>query len=237
MKPAIRPLLALGLLPLILGCSSAGVPAVRGEPAPDPAGLADELRSGSIPETPQQVNFAWTLEEGGSRARGRGVVRIEAPERIRLDLFGPRGETYLIAALVDSEYRMPTQVAAPVALPSPTLLWAAMGVFEPPPGAELSSANLDGESVEMRYTASDGDLYLFNFTARDPDQVRLVSVERAATRGVVETVTVRRNDGGAIERSDYRDWSAFRNLTLEVEAIREAASFPTSIWRPDVEIR
>src|SRR5215207_7239487 len=84
---------------LLAGCATAGIPEVTGEPVVDGTTVAADLRAAALPMGPFQVNFSWSLEEGGSRASGRGVVRVEAPERIRLDLFGPRGETYLVAAL------------------------------------------------------------------------------------------------------------------------------------------
>ena len=96
----------LSIIPILLtmaGCASSQLAPVAGVPVADPVGLVTELSAASAPEAPYQVNFGWTLEEGGARANGRGVVRVEAPERIRLDLFGPRGETYLVAALTEGE--------------------------------------------------------------------------------------------------------------------------------------
>jgi hypothetical protein len=106
------PLLGVLSLLTLTGCGAGGLQAPGGQPVPDPAGFAAELRASTVPAGPQQVNFGWTLDERGSRVRGRGVVRSEAPRRIRLDLFGPRGETYLMAALVEGEYRLPAAAAA-----------------------------------------------------------------------------------------------------------------------------
>ena len=86
----------------------AGQPAARrGSRRP----VAAELARATVPASPRQVNFAWELDEAGARFRGRGVGRMVAPSRFRLDLFGPRGETYLAAALVDGEARVPPALA------------------------------------------------------------------------------------------------------------------------------
>ncbi len=227
----------LGLLTALFifgGCTSSRLAPVSGVPVADPGALALELSAATTPDSPYQVNFAWNLEEGGSRASGRGVVRVEAPERIRLDLFGPRGETYLVAALADGRYRFPAAVRSPVELPSPVLLWGALGVFEVPTGAELSSATIDGRSTELRYVAPNGDLYLFAFTAGSEGAIpRPVRIERAVGQGVIESVAISYDAEGEVTRTEYRDWSAFRNLTLTVETRRDVESFPGDIWRPD----
>ena len=219
---------------LLGACASSRLPAVTGTPVLDAPALAADLSSASVPAGPFQVNFDWTLEEGGSRASGKGVVRVEAPERIRLDLFGPRGETYLVAALTDGRYRFPPTVTATVELPSPVLLWGALGIFEIPEDAALASATVDGPTTEVRYTAPTGDLYLFAFSsAATGAQPRLRRVERAVGQGIVESVNITRDADGAVSKAEYRDWSAFRNLTLAVESRRDVEAFPEDIWRPD----
>src|SRR5690349_2357047 len=82
------------------GCAGqASVPA--GAPVADPAAAAAELVRATAAPRVQRITFAWTLNEGGSKVSGRGVVRVDAPRRIRLDLFGPQNATVLAAALVD----------------------------------------------------------------------------------------------------------------------------------------
>ncbi|HEX6037933.1 MAG TPA: hypothetical protein VFZ20_07840, partial [Longimicrobium sp.] len=82
----------------------APAPAQPAAPA-DPAVLATETARGTVPASARQLNFGWQLDEAGAGFRGRGVARMVAPSRFRLDLFGPRGETYLAAALVDGQAR------------------------------------------------------------------------------------------------------------------------------------
>jgi hypothetical protein len=224
---------ALVLLLGVSGCAVGRLGEPTGEPVADPQAFELELRRTTLPTGPQQVTFAWTLNEQGSRVQGRGVVRLEAPERIRLDLFGPRGETYLIAALVGDEYRLPAQATGAVALPSPSLLWAALGVLEPPRGAQLSSATQADGRAHLRYQGQGDEIFAFAFEESAEGSYRLTRIERAGRQGVIETVNVDRAADGAITRTRYRDWAEYRDLTLEVEAMREAPPFPGNIWRPD----
>jgi hypothetical protein len=215
------------------GCGPGRLGAPVGEPVADPAGFAEELRSHTLPNSPQQVTFGWTLDEAGSRPRGRGVVRYEAPQRIRLDLFGPRGETYLVAALVGTEYRLPPEAERAATLPSPSLLWSALGVLEPPPGTSLSAAAMRNGEAELRYEGEGSEVFAYTFALVEGERPLLRRVERAGRQGIVETVHVERDATGAISRTRYRNWSEYRELTLDIEGARDEASFPPNIWRPD----
>jgi hypothetical protein len=221
------------LLPTLFACSTGQLAAPVGNPVPDPALFAANVRDGSIPAAPLQITFGWTLDEAGSRVSGRGVVRLEAPERSRLDLFGPRGETYLTAALVDGEYRLPRGAVGAVALPSASLLWSAAGVVQPPSTATLTDATEADGNAELRYAAPGGELFVYRLSASSDGAYLLDRLERAGTQGVLETVTLERDTAGTIVRTRYRDWTAFRDLVLEVESVREAAAFPSNIWSPD----
>ena len=235
MRPDVRAGLLAGVVLLLAGCAGATLSAPTGEPVPDPGALAASVRAGAIPAGPRQLNVGWTLDERGSRVRGRGVVRVEAPRRIRLDLFGPRGETYLIAALVDGEYRLPPAVASSGApLPSAALLWAALGILDPPAGSVLTGGTRSATGIDLRYESASGEIFAYTFHAEGERPATLVRLERAGRQGVLETVALDRDDAGGILRARYRDWSNFRDLTLETESERGVDSFPSTIWRPDV---
>lgn len=227
--PHARLWAALSLTALTVGCA-ARAPRPVGEPVADPEALVARFHTGTAPGSPRQAAFAWTLEEAGSRVAGRGVVRYVAPDRLRLDLFGPRGETYLAAALVEDEFRLPPAAAQGVALPSPALLWAALGIFRAPPGGALSTATAGEAEASLLYRAGEDG---FDFTAREVgDDLRLVAVERIGPSGVLETVRLDYAADGDLRRTRYRDWSAFRDLTFELESIKDVDSFPEAIWSP-----
>ena len=236
MRVRAQSLLLAGAV-LAAGCGAARFSAPVGEPVPDPAAFAASLREETRPEGPEQITFSWSLNEQGSNVGGRGVVRTEEAERIRLDLFGPRGETYLIAALVGERYRLPPEAANAEDLPSPALLWASMGILKPPPDAQLVSATADATSAELRYELPGGELYVYGFAGSQSEGFSLVRLQRGSSRGVIETVTVEHDAAGRLAGARYRNLSAFRELALSVESIRSVQSFPSDIWSPDADAR
>ena len=173
--------------------------------------------------------FSWTLQDRDARFSGDGAMRIEQPYHARLDLFGPRGEGYLSAALVDSELRLPA-TALPNLLPPPTMLWAVMGVFRPPHGADLVGAKGDSASVVMQYRLGAES---WKFQLRNG---QLVSAEWLGPDQGKQTVEIREYHlRGLPARAVYRDWRAFRELTLTLTEVHEVESpFPPETWLPGV---
>jgi hypothetical protein len=197
-----------------------------GQPADgDPSALAAETARGTVPASPRQVNFAWALDEAGARFQGRGVGRMVAPSRFRLDLFGPRGETYLAAALVDGEARVPPALIERFRLPSPALLWGAVGVIAPPAEARLLAATRDGAVTILRYQLGEDVL---EYRTRDG---RLQTVRRSARGGTAESIDLEYNATG-LATARYRDWAAYRTLNLTLESSTDVSSFPESTWTP-----
>ena len=221
---------------LLAGCASAPALPPAGVAVADPAELAAALQRETTPAGPRQASFGWELNEGGTRVNGRGVVRYEAPERLRLDLFGPRGETYLAAGLLGETYHVPPAVRERFALPSPALLWSALGVVRPPDGSALQGASAAGSEVVLRYTLPEGR----EFSARVDTAGGLARLRRAdlsGRSGVQETVEITPGPAGAPAQTRYRDWAAYRELILKMESVTDAAPFPASIWTPSTPSR
>ncbi|MGH7460782.1 MAG: hypothetical protein ACREMA_07105, partial [Longimicrobiales bacterium] len=143
-----RALARLSVL-VIAGCATQASPAQPGPGAIDPAVEARALAATQL-RSRMRVVFDWSLQDRDARFSGEGVTRLEPPYRARLDLFGPRGEGYLSAALVDFELRMPPGADTNV-LPPPALLWSVLGVFRTPQGAQLASAKGDSAASELVY--------------------------------------------------------------------------------------
>jgi hypothetical protein len=179
-----------------------------------------------VPSSPRQLNFGWQLDEAGASFRGRGVARMVAPTRFRLDLFGPRGETYLAAALVDGEARIPPAVAGRFQLPSPALLWGAVGVVNPPAEARLMDATVSGETTTLRYALGDDVL---EYRLRGG---RLQTVRRNTRGGVAESIDLEHSEAGNLQSARYRDWAAYRSLNLTVESQTDVTGFPEATWNP-----
>jgi hypothetical protein len=203
----------------------APAPGQPAAPAADPAAVAAEVARATVPASARQLNFAWQLDEAGARFQGRGVARMVAPSRFRLDLFGPRGETYLAAALVDGEARVPPALAERFQLPSPALLWGAVGVIAPPADARLLAATTEGSESTLRYQLG-GDVLEYRTRGG-----RLHTVRRSSRGGVVESIDLTWNDRG-LAAARYREWVALRTLNLTLESSTDVASFPQDTWTP-----
>jgi hypothetical protein len=229
--PALARRLGAVALSIALGACVPRAVAPAGAPVADAAPLAASIAQATVPAQPRQVSFTWTLNEQGSRVSGKGVVRVVAPERIRLDLFGMRGETYLAAALVGEDFRLPGGAPPGIPLPSPALLWGALGVVRPPAAATLVDATAADSTTSLRYRTSDGDIFQYRVytSAATP---RLDQLQRVRGSNVVESVQLDRAPAGDLLRARYRDWSAYRELTLQVENAKDVAGFPEAIWTP-----
>jgi hypothetical protein len=60
---------------------------------------------------------------------------------------------------------------------------------------------------------------------------RLEALRRSRGRSVAESVEVS-HDAAGVRRAQYRDWAAYRSLTLTVESHADAAPFPDATWSP-----
>jgi hypothetical protein len=190
----------------------------------DPA-VATTAVEATAPQRPLQVVFAWEAMEGDARFAGQGVARIQPEYRARLDLFGPRGDTYLSAALVDSDLRLPPGVP-PVQIPPPPLLWAVLGVVAPPPGATLVGTREQTGRTELYYEVG-GGILLYTL---EGDTLRSARLEEPGRRRLVELTGSAAH--GLPARAVYRDAAAGVELMLNLERADEAESFPPDIWRP-----
>lgn len=193
----------------------------------DPGAEAAAVSSTAL-RSPIRAVFNWSLQDRDARFSGEGAARIEAPYKARLDLFGPRGEQYLRAALVDFDMRLPPGTPSNL-LPPPTLLWSTIGVFRAPQNAQLVGAQTENGTTTLRYKAGDEN---WTFTLREG---RLSSAEWQGPQQGRQTVEIKEYHARGIPaRVVYRDWREFRELTLELNQVHDAQTFPADTWLPDV---
>lgn len=201
--------------------------AARSEPQSGPVN-PDAERSAiqaNAPASPLRIIFDWEAREREGRFTGQGAARVEAPERARLDLFGPRGESYLSAAIVAGEIRLPPSTAAAI-VPPPALLWGALGIFQPPAGGELTRSVREKAGLRLEYRAG-ADLWTFEF-----QNDRLQRVELKDRDGARKTIELKGEGGASLPREAiYRDWAAFTELKLKLGEVEEVDSFPPETWQ------
>ncbi|HEX9106998.1 MAG TPA: hypothetical protein VF832_07215, partial [Longimicrobiales bacterium] len=194
---------------------------------PDTA-LARAAIAATAPKAPLKLVFGWSLQDRDAHFGGKAAARIEPPYRARLDLFGPRGEGYLSAAVVGEAVRIPPSAQSQAGvIPPPALLWTALGVLSPPADARLVATRRDGEQTLLEY-------------ARGAERWRFTLVGGALRRAEVDgaaagRLTVELKGGGALglpKQAVFRDYAAFRELTLTLDRADEAQSFPPDTWTP-----
>lgn len=219
-------MLATGLL-LGTGCAGNPHPATpEGTAGPPDTALVSAARDSTAPRAPVRIRFDWKLTDRDARFSGRGAARVEPPYHARLDLFGPRGETYLVAGLVGMDLRLPAGSDADAPVPPPAFLWSALGVFQPPPAPLVAARTGDDGTLELDFSRGD-DHWHFSF-----DHFHL---RRAEWTGADGRQTVVLDPGGPLGlpgKAVYRDWTAFRELTLTLDQADEVDAFPAAIWTP-----
>lgn len=188
--------------------------------------MEQAVLSATAPSGPVRVIFDWRMRERDARYSGQGVARVEPPDRARLDLFGPRGEGILSAAVVGEQVRLPT-AAQTVELPPPAMLWGTLGVVAPPRGARLVETTRTGQRVRLAYELDDGRMQ-FELDAGRLRHMRWDGPNRRLT------VELNGDAGhGSPQEAVYRDWSAFVELILEVDRVDDVDPYPDDIWVPD----
>jgi hypothetical protein len=204
------------------GCASGGSapPAPVGPPD---AGIEAAALSSTGLDRPLQLVFDWKLAEREARFTGKGVARIEG-DRARLDLFGPRGESYLSAVLIGRRLQLPAGLEF-VPLPPPDLFWSVLGIFRPPAGGDLVATREDGTTRRLDYRRGD-DYWTFRLEGD-----RLTDAEWVGAEDGRRTVELEGRDArGVPEKATYRDWPAFVELNLELREVHEVDGFPNDIW-------
>ncbi len=213
-------------LPWSTACASSGGFA-EGGPAPL---IAQNLVEATAVTAPLHVMFDWSLRDREARFNGAGSARVQPPYRGRLDLFGPRGETYLVAAIERGQMQLPPGADAD-ALPPPALFWAALGVLYPPDGAELSGTSTStgattGEETQLEYRLGD-QRWRFRLVG---DMLRSAEWQNGSNGR--RTVELEGTVGpGLPQRARYRDWIAFRELELNIRSAEPTDAFSDDVFR------
>jgi hypothetical protein len=218
---------SLAFAVLLLGACTGGTGFGSVGPAVDAAALAARaFDENTIPKR-VRLRFDWTLREPNLNVGGEGVLRVEPPDRARLDLF-LGGETSVLAvALVSDELRLPAGLPRQI-VPSSPLLWAAFGIFRPGGDSELlGGESLSDGAVRLRYLLADGNELHYRIRG-----ARVTGVEMLEGGDVVHTVDLRVDDLDELpQEATYRNIAAFRELKVTVASIEDVDSYPSRIWR------
>ena len=220
---------SLGVMLLLhmgsVACASSPPPAAQ---APIDAGqMALSAERASALDAPYRLVFEWALNEPGARLNGRGVARVEPPNRARLDLFLSNGERVAAAAMVGEEFRV--AAGGQTELPAPAFLWGAIGVFRPGDFSVLRGGSWQSSGVaELTYQFSGGGELRYHLRGNRIERMEVHRAQRPA-----EEVRLVRVDGERFPRQAiYRHLDQVRELRITLEAVEHVESYPSDIWDP-----
>lgn len=177
----------------------------------------------SLPRTgllgSRQITFRWEFTEESMIARGEGVARLASPDSARLDFFVDGGFGSGHVLVFGDRVIAPGGDMVANMIPSPPMLWAAVGRLAVPPAADTVAA-VDGSRLRADIGRDPGWRVTF-------EGVRLLLLEHVEGGRVTETVA-RASDGTV----RYTHPRARRMLVITVTREEEVARFDASIWRP-----
>ena len=204
------------LLAVVAGCA-----APRLAPLPNATAVPDRqpLPVIELPRHNQRIVFTWRLQEAELEVRGEGAARIAAPDSARVDLFVAGGLGNGVAWVIGDRMRLDAPDALLKVLPPPAFLWAALGRFAIPAGADTLVSRTDSTLVA---DIGPSPRWRLGLVGR-----RIMRLERAENDRVIDRLE--RKGGGALV---YSHAPTRRQLTLTITRVDSVPPFDASIWRP-----
>ncbi len=184
-----------------------------------PVTVREPLPVIELPRHSQRIVFTWRLQEAELEVRGEGAARISAPDSARVDLFVAGGLGSGAAWVIGDRMRLEAPEALLKVLPPPAFLWAALGRFAIPPGADTVVVRTDSTLV-----ADIGPSPRWRLSLQGR---RIVRLERAEGDRIVDRLE-RKADGALV----YFHAPTRRQLTLSITRVDSVPAFDASIWRP-----
>jgi hypothetical protein len=219
-----------GVIALALGALAAGcAPAARPLAGVPTRAL---LPPATLSERPQVMRFRWNYKDETFQATGDGAVRVQGPDRARLDFFLSNGMAGGFAILVGDTLTVPGIDLVKRLLPPVPLLWASLGRLALPATRD-TSARIDGDTLRADLgqlrggdaSAADGRAWRLAFAG-----TMLSRVERIEGGKVVEWMTRRRGTDGPWQL-EYVHERGKRRLSIAVTDTTIVEGFDDAIWR------
>lgn len=221
----------MSLAPLLL-CGSL---AVACAPAARPLAGAPTravLPPSALPAKPQVLRFNWTYKDETFEANGEGAVRVQSPDRARLDFFLRNGMAGGYAILVGDSLIVPGIDLIKRMLPPTPLLWSSLGRLALPPTPD-TIARIDGDTLRADLgslrgrdaSGADGRAWRLAFGG-----TTLVRTERIEDGKVIEWMSRRRGADGQWQLQ-YVHERGKRRLSIAVTDTTTVEGFDDAIWR------
>lgn len=224
-RVAIRVATTVMLTAGLAACAPKAQP-LAGTPTPA------KLPALSIDSRPHVLRFTWTYKDETFEANGDGAVRVQGPDRARLDFFLRNGMAGGYAILLGDSLVTPGADFVKRLLPPPPLLWASLGRLAVPATPD-TTARMDGAILRADLgvlrgkdaSGADGRAWRLAITGTD-----LQRVERIEGGKVVEWLDRQRGADGQW-RVQYVHERGKRRLTIAVTDTTFVEGFDAAIWR------
>lgn len=203
---------------VVTACAPPVAGELRGVPAPV------RVPAAVLPPSHRRFTFKWEYRDRDLLARGEGRALIAPPDSVRLDFAVAggmgSGHAWLFGDTVVSGgggERIKRY------LPSPVLLWAALGRFQVP--AADTTVRMDGDTLRADLGTGGSDPAKSNVWRVAFTDAQLVGLERLSAGRVRETVVRRKNEDIRFENP-----SAGRSLTLTHVRSDTVAQIDPEFW-------
>jgi hypothetical protein len=236
----LRTLSYIAACVVLAACPGPPRPLVPEPLAPASRDSATAWTRARLPRAPALIRFRWRYEDNRGRHAGRGTARIAPPDSLRFDYAGPLGLGSGAAVLIgDRVAWADPEESFRSLVPAVPMLWAALGVVQPPAEDASVFGFADTAGVARRR------VWRFVDAGDTLDYVVTGAVADSGTGARGRTLAAEwRRRGKAVARShsqldslgrpasarvDFPEGSARFELT--VVSIDTTAVFPPAIWR------
>ncbi len=186
----------------------------------------------AVDPRPHVLEFTWEYKDETFEAAGDGAVRVQGPDRARLDFFLRNGMAGGYAILIGDTLNTPGGDLVKRLLPPAPLLWASLGRLALPAASDTVS-RMDGDTLRADLGALRGK----DASGADGRAWRIAivggglhRVERIEGGKVVEWVE-RRREGNGRWRVHYVHERGKRRLTIALTDTKYVEGFDAAIWR------
>lgn len=181
---------------------------------------SSDLGSYQLPRGSSQKVITWELQEGPMFLRGEGIVRVAYPDTARVDLqvSGGFGGGVSVVLIGDNAVFPPGAMMTHL-LPSPPLLWAALGRLSPIAASD-TIVRVQGDTLR----ADLGDPVQWRVNAVNN---RLTMLERVTDGRIAEVTSV--TDPGVVIYESPRK----RKLVIRIRNTTQVDRFESRVWRYD----
>lgn len=181
---------------------------------------SSDLRSYDLPRGSSQKVITWELQEGPMFLRGEGLVRVSYPDTARVDLqvSGGFGGGVSVILIGDRAVFPPGAMMTHL-LPSPPLLWAALGRLSPIAASD-TTVRIQGDTLR----ADLGNPVQWRVNAVNN---RLTMLERVSDGRIAEITSL--TESGTVIYENPRK----RKLVIRIHNTTQVDSFEPRVWRYD----